>query len=156
MFHGEGCLNNVLHFFIVPVSLHFCSMTSITSWCPNVMIEWALLVTGGALWHSLSKWRHYVNKDAICYTFGTTGICLSPCLAKITGLKKWHYQFTIKDTWFGLMDTFTFLTGAQYDSSSHTHHQQQPGYNYHHHCPWLNWLMRTHCTGRIEGNCKTT
>ena len=51
MFHSEGCLNNVLHFFIVLVSLHFCPMTSITSWCLNVMIEWTLFVTGGKLFY---------------------------------------------------------------------------------------------------------
>ena len=39
MFHGEGCLNSVFHFLIVPVYLCFHSMTSITSWCLNVIIK---------------------------------------------------------------------------------------------------------------------
>ena len=79
------------------------------------------------------------NKDAICYTFGTTGTGLSPCLLEntrgISNEDQIYHKFAMKDTWFELMHTFTFLTGTEYDNSSHTHHQQHPGYNYHHHCP---------------------
>ena len=48
-----ACLNNVFHFFIVPVSLHFCSMTSITSL--SVIIQLFLFVAGGKLLCLLSK-----------------------------------------------------------------------------------------------------
>ena len=58
-------------------------------------------------------------------------------------------KFTMKNTWFELMHTFTFLVDTQYNSCSHTHHQQHPRYNYHHHCPWLNSLTRTYCTRRM-------
>ena len=75
------------------------------------------------------------NKDATCYTFGTTGTGLSPCLTENTKCISNEDQFSMKDTEFELMHTFTFLTGTNYDSSSHTHYQQHPEYNYYHHCP---------------------
>ena len=46
MFHGEGCLNNVIHFLIVPVCLRFHSMTGITSWCLNVIIKLFVVIDG--------------------------------------------------------------------------------------------------------------
>ena len=84
MFHGEGCLNNVLHFFIV--SLHFSSMNSIISWCLNVMIEWTLelFVAGGKLYDILCQSEDIQERCYVIRTFGTTGTGLSPCLTENT------------------------------------------------------------------------
>ena len=48
MFHGKLCLSIKFHFLIVTVCLHFNSITSVTSWCLNVIIK-QFLVTDGIL-----------------------------------------------------------------------------------------------------------
>ena len=99
MFHGEGSLNNVLHFFIASVCIHFCSMSSInklTSWWLNISIKWFLgLILFGErlLYPSVEKiipqlcgLHHvlYINT----FDTATCVACLSPFLIGITGSKK--------------------------------------------------------------------
>ena len=83
MFHGEGCLNNVLHFLIVTVCLRFHSMTGITSWCLNVIIK-VFLVSVGITLVNLKKLK--------CLSVNTidTAVCVArlfPYSTKITSFK---------------------------------------------------------------------
>ena len=86
MFHSEWCLNNVLHFFIVPVSLrsHFCSMTSIMH---QLVSECYDRMDPLCCWREAMAFNVKVNSiEMLCTCY--TSIC---------------HGFTMKDTWFGLM-----------------------------------------------------